>query len=40
MARATTDAAGTAVLPWPALGAGVLRVDADRTVEIALKVEL
>jgi hypothetical protein len=40
MARATTDAAGTAVLPWPAPGAGVLRVDADRTVEIALKVEL
>jgi hypothetical protein len=40
IARATTDAAGTAVLPWPAPGAGVLRVDADRTVEIALKVEL
>jgi hypothetical protein len=40
IARVTTDAAGTAVLPWPAPGAGVLRVDADRTVEIALKVEL
>jgi hypothetical protein len=38
--RATTDAAGTVVLPWPAPGAGVLRIDGHRTVEIALKVEL
>lgn len=37
--RATTDAAGTVVLPWPAPGAGVLRIDGHRTVEIALEVE-
>jgi hypothetical protein len=37
--QATTDATGTALLPWPDRGHGVLRLDGRETLEIRLIVD-
>jgi hypothetical protein len=40
VAQAMTDATGAVLLPWPAPGTGVLRIEYPTTVEIRLSVEL